>query len=160
MQKATFPTLPCHEGSAATSHIYWPWSPYSCTGKGVPHHFQFETETQKTGKVISGLPNKSSNNQQMILLSQQKIPSKNTDANCNRTHYGSNRVVCVGKSILTFYNWLLIMTNTRITPCITVQGKGSARTAPWLWFTTLLSKLYLCVTWLLPLLPTVVRYQR
>jgi len=54
------------------------------------------------------LPIKSSNNQQVILLRQQNIPSKNTDANidasCNRTHYGSKRVVCVDKSISTFYN--------------------------------------------------------
>ena len=56
-------------------------------------------------------------------------PFKNTDASCNRTHYGSNWVVCVGKSISTFYNWLLTMTNTRITPWVTVQGKGSARTS-------------------------------
>jgi hypothetical protein len=28
----------------------------------------------------------------------------NIDATCNRTHYGSNCVACVGKSILMFYN--------------------------------------------------------
>ena len=28
----------------------------------------------------------------------------NIDATCNRTHYGSNRVVCVVNSILTLYN--------------------------------------------------------
>jgi len=28
----------------------------------------------------------------------------NIDATCNRTHYGSNRVVCVGKSISPIYN--------------------------------------------------------
>ena len=28
----------------------------------------------------------------------------NIDASCNRTHYGSNWVVCVGKSILMIYN--------------------------------------------------------
>ena len=39
----------------------------------------------------------------------------NIDASCNRTHYGSNRVVCAGKSISIFYNRLLTMTNTRIT---------------------------------------------
>jgi len=63
----------------------------------------------------------------------------NIDESGNRTHYGSNWVVCAGKSILIFYNWLLMMTNTRITPWITVHGKGSARTAPRLWFHTLLS---------------------
>ena len=44
------------------------------------------------------------------LLTSDKIEleSFSTDANidesCNRTHYGSNWVVCVGKSILMFYN--------------------------------------------------------
>jgi len=28
----------------------------------------------------------------------------NIDASCNRTHHGSNWVVCVGKSILMIYN--------------------------------------------------------
>ena len=40
----------------------------------------------------------------------------NIDESCNRTHYGSNWLACVDKSILTFYNLLLTMTNTRITP--------------------------------------------
>ena len=40
----------------------------------------------------------------------------NIDATCNRTHYGSNVVVCVGESISEFYNKLLMITNTRITP--------------------------------------------
>ena len=84
----------------------------------------------------------------------------NIDASCNRTLYDPNWVVCVDKPILTIYNWLLMMKNTRITPWITVQGKGSARTAPRFWFPTLLSKLFTRATWLLPLLPTVVRYQR
>jgi hypothetical protein len=47
-------------------------------------------------------------NQQMIILRQQEIPSKNTDAiidaSCNRTHYGSNWVVCVGKNQLNTFN--------------------------------------------------------
>ena len=40
----------------------------------------------------------------------------NIDASCNRPHYGSNWLVCVGKSILMIYNRLLIMINTRISP--------------------------------------------
>jgi hypothetical protein len=32
------------------------------------------------------------------------LTDANIDASCNRTHYGSNWVVCVGKSILMFYN--------------------------------------------------------
>jgi len=44
------------------------------------------------------------------------LTDANIDASCNRTHYGSNWVVCVGKSILAFYNRLLMMTNTRINP--------------------------------------------
>ena len=32
------------------------------------------------------------------------LTDANIDASCNRTHYGSNLVVCVGKSILTIYN--------------------------------------------------------
>jgi len=47
----------------------------------------------------------------------------NIDESCNRTHYDSNWVVCVGKSILTFYNALLIMTNTGITPLNHRPGK-------------------------------------
>jgi len=31
------------------------------------------------------------------------LTDANIDASCNRTHYGSNWVVCVGKSILMFY---------------------------------------------------------
>ena len=93
-------------------------------------------------------------------ISSSFLTDANIDASCNRTHYGSNWVVCLGKSILTIYNWLLTMTNTRITPWVTVQGKGSARTAPRLWFPTLLNKLPAGITRVLPLLPTVVRYQR
>jgi hypothetical protein len=33
-----------------------------------------------------------------------KTTDANIDASCNRTHYGSNRVICVGKSILALYN--------------------------------------------------------
>ena len=84
----------------------------------------------------------------------------NIDASCNRTHYGSNWMVCVGKSISTFYNWLLTMTNTRITPWITVQGKGSARTAPRHGISTLLNTLFGRITRSMPFLMTVVRYQR
>jgi hypothetical protein len=32
------------------------------------------------------------------------LTDANIDESCNRTHYGSNWVVCVGKSILMFYN--------------------------------------------------------
>ena len=38
------------------------------------------------------------------------------DASCNRSHYGSNWLVFVGKSVLSFYNWLLLTTNAWITP--------------------------------------------
>jgi hypothetical protein len=44
------------------------------------------------------------------------LTDANIDESCNRTHYGSNWVVYVGKSILTIYNRLLMMINTRITP--------------------------------------------
>jgi len=84
----------------------------------------------------------------------------NIDESCNRTLHGPNWVVCVGISISILYNRLLTMTNTRITPWVTVQGKGLGRTAPRFWFPTLLNKFYACVTRPLPLLPTVVRYQR
>jgi len=46
------------------------------------------------------------------------------------------------------------MTNTRITPWLTVHGKGSARTVPRLWFQTLLNQLFTCIKWLPPLLAT------
>jgi hypothetical protein len=32
------------------------------------------------------------------------LTDANIDESCNRTHYGSNWLACVGKSILTFYN--------------------------------------------------------
>jgi hypothetical protein len=37
-------------------------------------------------------------------ISASHITDANIDATCNRTLYGSNWVVCVGKSISTFYN--------------------------------------------------------
>jgi hypothetical protein len=53
-------------------------------------------------------------------LGRYQIPAKNTEAKidttCYRTHHGSNWLVCMGKSILAVYKWLLITTNTRITP--------------------------------------------
>ena len=44
------------------------------------------------------------------------LTDANIDASCSRTLCGSNRLVYVGKSISPIYNWLLMMTNTRITP--------------------------------------------
>ena len=35
--------------------------------------------------------------------SASHITDANIDASCNRTHYGSNWVVCVGKSISMLY---------------------------------------------------------
>jgi hypothetical protein len=32
------------------------------------------------------------------------LTDANIDASCHRTHYGSNWVICVGKSISTLYN--------------------------------------------------------
>jgi hypothetical protein len=42
--------------------------------------------------------------QVITLNSNHFLTDANIDESCNRTHYGSNRVVCVGKSILAFYN--------------------------------------------------------
>ena len=47
---------------------------------------------------------------QVTALNPNRFPiiltDVNIDASCNRTHYGSNQVVCVDKSISTFYNQL------------------------------------------------------
>ena len=66
--------------------------------------------------LLSPPVNPSTRLQVITLNPNQFLTVANIDASCNRTHYGSNWVVCVGKSILTFYNRLLTMSNTRVTP--------------------------------------------
>jgi len=59
------------------------------------------------------------------------------DATCNRTLHGSNVVNSVDTSTSTTHISLKYLINNRITRWLIRQGKGSARTAPRLWFLTL-----------------------
>jgi hypothetical protein len=73
-------------------------------------HLLFSSDEEVDEHSTSNIkyPVKSDLQQNDIIQPAYNSVSHNTDANidasCNRTHYGSNWVVCVGKSILTFYN--------------------------------------------------------
>ena len=84
----------------------------------------------------------------------------NIDATYDRTLYDSNVVIYVGIPTSTFLISLNNIINNRLTHWLTRQGKGLAKTAPFMEFFALFSELSDWINGAMPVLATVVRYQR